>query len=55
MSVGNERFFFTWDGNDELDPVSGSGWLSLRGSDKIIGKIKIHLGDSSEFRGVKAK
>ena len=49
-----ERFFFTWDGNDELDPVSGAGWINLRGADKIIGKIKIHLGDSSEFEGVKA-
>ena len=51
----NERFSFTWDGNDELDPVSGSGWISLHGTDKFIGKIKIHLGDSSEFKGVKAK
>jgi len=55
MSGNNERFSFTWDGNDELDPVCGSGWISLLGSNKFIGKIKIHLGDSSEFKGVKAK
>jgi hypothetical protein len=55
MSGNNERFSFTWDGSDELDPVSGAGWISLRGNDKIVGKIKIHLGDSSEFKGVKAK
>ena len=54
MSGNNERFSFTWDGSDELDPVSGSGWISLHGTDKIIGKIKIHLGDSSEFKGVRA-
>ena len=55
MPGNDERFSFTWDGNDELDPVSGSGWISLLGNDKIIGKIKIHLGDSSGFKGVKAK
>jgi hypothetical protein len=55
MSGNNERFSFTWDGNDELDPVSGSGWITLDGTNKIIGRIKIHLGDSSEFKGVKAK
>ena len=49
-----KRFAFTWDGSDELDPVSGSGWISLHGTDKIIGKIKLHLGDSSEFQAVKA-
>jgi hypothetical protein len=54
MSGNEERFSFTWEGSDELDPVSGSGWISLRGANKIIGKIKFHLGDSSEFRGVKA-
>lgn len=55
ISGNNERFSFTWDGSDELDPVSGSGWISLHGIETIIGKIKIHLGDSSEFNGVKAK
>jgi len=55
MSGKTERFSFTWEGNDELDPVSGSGWIRFQSTDKIIGKIKIHLGDSSEFRGVKAK
>ena len=55
ISGNNERYSFTWDGNDELDPVSGSGWISLLSNDKITGKIKIHLGDSSEFKGVKAK
>jgi len=54
MSGNEERFAFTWEGSDELDPVSGSGWISLHGTDKIIGKIKLHLGDSSEFQAVKA-
>jgi hypothetical protein len=55
MAGNIERFSFTWGGSDELDPGSGSGWISLHSTDKIIGKIKIHLGDSSEFKGVKAK
>jgi hypothetical protein len=54
MSGNEERFSFTWEGSDEGNSVSGFGWLSLRGTDEIIGKIKLHLGDSSEFQGVKA-
>ena len=46
--VGNkERFFFTWEGSDEMDPVSGSGWLALKTRNTLEGKIKFHLGDSS--------
>ena len=30
-----ERFEFTWDGNDEMDPASGSGWIELK-DDKDI-------------------
>ena len=44
-----ERFEFSWDGNDESDPASGSGLLSLLSEDKMQGKIKLHLGDSSKF------
>ena len=55
MSGNEERFSFTWEGSDEGNSVSGFGWLSLRGIDEIIGKIKLHLGDSSEFQGVRAK
>jgi len=53
VSGNEERFSFTWEGSDELDPVSGSGWISFCGTVKIIGKINFHLGDSSEFKGVK--
>ena len=44
-----ERFEFTWEGNDENDPASGSGWLKLVGQDKLKGSFKFHLGDRSEF------
>ncbi len=45
----DERFEFTWDGNDESDPASGGGWLRLKGEDLLEGRIKLHLGDSSRL------
>jgi len=50
-----ERFEFTWEGSDELDPVSGSGWFKLKDEDNIEGKIRIHHGDSSWFLARRAK
>ena len=47
---GEEFFDFTWDGNDECDPASGSGWMALKGKNNADGEIKIHLGDSSTFQ-----
>ena len=44
-----QRFAFTWDGSDEMDPVSGSGWMRLRSTDEVRGLIKIHLADRSTF------
>lgn len=51
------RFEFTWDGNDECDDASGSGWLRMRSAskDEIEGEIKIHDGDSSGFKARRAK
>jgi hypothetical protein len=46
-AAGQERFFFTWDGMDEMEPMSGSGWLVLKTPNTLEGKIKLHLGDSS--------
>jgi hypothetical protein len=45
-----KRFEFTWEGQDENDPVSGSGWLRAGEENSLEGKIKLHLGDSSKFR-----
>ncbi|HVN54367.1 MAG TPA: hypothetical protein VMT46_08560 [Anaerolineaceae bacterium] len=50
-----ERFEFTWDGQDENDPAFGSGWLQLSGKDKLQGSIKFHLGDRSAFQAVRAE
>ena len=44
-----ERFWFTWDGFDESEPMSGGGWLELSGRNTLRGRIKLHLGDSSDF------
>ncbi len=49
------RFEFTWDGNDECDPASGSGWLRLKDADTLEGKFKIHHGDNSKFWAKRAK
>ena len=39
---------WTWDGNDEMDPAQGRGWVVLRG-EKLHGMIFFHGGDDSEF------
>jgi uncharacterized protein YndB with AHSA1/START domain len=54
--IGNlERFEFTWEGQDENDPVFGSGWLKFSGKDKLSGSIKFHLGDRSGFMADRAE
>lgn len=52
---GEERFEFTWDGNDECDTASGSGWLRLKDQKSVEGRIKFHLGDRSKFLAKRAK
>jgi hypothetical protein len=47
---GKERFTFTWEGNDEMDEASGSGWLQLSSKDQAEGLIKLHSGDRSTFQ-----
>ena len=48
-------YAFTWDGFDELDEMSGSGWMRLTGPDEAVGLIKLHLGDRSTFRARRTK
>ena len=50
-----ERFVFTWEGNDESDPALGAGWLRIEGENTVEGKIKLHLGDSSLFWAKRAE
>jgi hypothetical protein len=49
-----QRFVFTWEGNDEMDPVTGSGWLTLKDENELLGSIKRHLGDRSRFKARRA-
>lgn len=49
-----QRFVFTWEGNDEMDAASGSGWLELKGEKEMVGSIKFHLGDRSTFSARRA-
>lgn len=41
---------FTWVGSDEMDEVSGSGSAELEGDGTLIGDIRFHSGDESEFK-----
>jgi len=51
---GIERFVFTWEGNDEMDEVFGSGWIKLINEHEIEGLINFHQGDRSGFKAKKA-
>jgi hypothetical protein len=43
---GKPTVEFTWEGNDEMDPAEGRGWLVLDG-DELKGMIFFHQGDES--------
>ncbi|AFZ28571.1 hypothetical protein Cylst_6351 (plasmid) [Cylindrospermum stagnale PCC 7417] len=45
---------FTWDGSDECDEASGSGWLKLQDKNTLTGNIKFHQGDSSTLLAKRA-
>ncbi|MEL6382783.1 MAG: hypothetical protein AAFQ89_09985 [Cyanobacteria bacterium J06626_18] len=49
-----EKFEFTWEGNDECNEASGSGWLKLKTADELEGCIKFHRGDRSLFSAKRA-
>jgi hypothetical protein len=44
-----KRFEFTWEGSDECDPFSGSGWVRIKEKDILEGEFSFHHGDSSTF------
>jgi len=46
---------FTWAGNDECDEAFGSGWLELKDTKTLHGKIKFHQGESSTLVARMAK
>lgn len=50
-----KRFEFTWEGNDECDLASGSGWVRIKEKDILEGEFRFHYGDSSTFLARRAK
>jgi hypothetical protein len=47
---GDGRLRFTWEGSDECDKASGSGWIKLKDKNTLKGAIKFHQGDKSKFK-----
>lgn len=50
-----ERFEFSWEGADELDPVNGCGWVKLSDKDTIEGEFRMHHSDDSTFSARRAQ
>jgi hypothetical protein len=44
---------FTFQGHDEMEEVSGSGWAKLNDDGTLSGEISFHLGDESTFKARK--
>ncbi|MGB9940495.1 hypothetical protein [Methanosarcina sp.] len=44
-----KRFEFTWEGNDECEPASGSGWIKIKEKDVLEREFRFHYGDRSIF------
>jgi len=47
-----DRIEFSWEGQDELDPVSGRGWATIE-NNELHGRIFFHQGDDSAFRVIR--
>jgi hypothetical protein len=45
-----EALVFTWEGTDDMDDASGSGWVRLTRAGEIVGSIAFHAGDESGFK-----
>jgi hypothetical protein len=45
---------FSWDGDDEMDPMTGRGWAAVEG-DELRGFLFIHQGDDSDFVAERAQ
>ena len=43
-----ERVEFTWEGSDEMDPVSGRGWAMIQ-ANQLHSKLYFHDSDESSF------
>jgi len=50
---GEPAIEWTWEGNDENDPVQGRGWAVIK-NDELHGMIFFHEGDDSGFVATRA-
>lgn len=48
-----ERFNFTWEGYDEMNEASGSGWFELNDNNEIKGLIDFYVRVISNFQAKK--
>jgi hypothetical protein len=48
-----ERLEFSWEGEDEMDPVSGRGWALIK-EGQLQGRVYFHEGDDSGFVAARA-
>jgi hypothetical protein len=44
---------WSWEGNDEMDSASGSGWAVLQDDGTIKGKVSFYQGDKSGFVAIR--
>jgi hypothetical protein len=49
-----ERPEFSWEGEDEMDPVSGRGW-AIFADGQLQGRLYFHEGDESGFMAQKER
>ena len=55
VDAGKQRWEFTWEGSNELEPVSGSGWVRVKEPDLLEGELRIHQGSRSKFLAKRAE
>lgn len=53
--AGHDRFEFTFEGNEECEPTSGSGWEILKEKEISEVEIRVHSSDYSTFLEIKVK
>ena len=50
---GKPAVEWSWEGNDEMEPASGRGWVTLQDDGTLKGKLFFNRGDSSGFTATK--
>ena len=50
---GRAAVEWSWEGSDEMHPVSGRGWAVLQDDGTLAGRLCFHSGDKSDFAATK--